>query len=86
MGNGLWINLAAAHILNGQGQPLSVLDVYISQVFEVGLLYLAVLGPDDLATAVHAHGRVLATKLEVNWYKGERYITCTVCVSVHYSG
>jgi len=34
------------------------------------LLNVAVLGPDDLATAVHTHGRLFSTKLEMEGREG----------------
>ncbi len=64
MGDGLRVYFTAAHIFNGQGQSLPVLNIHISEVLEVGLLYLRVPGPDNLATAVHTQGRLFPTKLQ----------------------
>ena len=64
MCNGLRVYFTAAHIFNGQGQPLPILDVDVSEILEIGLLYFTVFGPDDLTTAIHTHGWVLTTKLK----------------------
>ena len=61
--DGLGIDLAAAHVLDGQGQTLPVLDLLIPHGLDVGLLDLWVLGPDDLATGVHWHGWLLSPQL-----------------------
>lgn len=41
-----------------------LVQVVTCQVLEVGLLDVAVLGPDDLPTAVHTHGWLFSTKLK----------------------
>lgn len=50
-----------------------------SKVLEVDLLDLAMLGPNDLATLIHAHGRLLASELErvVHGKSSEITITMT---------
>ena len=61
--NGVWEYLTAAHVLDGQRETLSVLDLRVGHCLQVGLLDLTVLGPHDLATVVHAHGRLLPAHL-----------------------
>jgi len=69
--DGLGVDLTAAHVLDGQRQPLPVLDLRVPHGLQVGLLHLAVLGPDDLAAGVHGHGRLLSTQLAWRW-RGEK--------------
>ena len=61
--DGLGVDLTAAHVFDSQGQPLSVLDLRVHHGLQVGLLHLAVLGPDDLAIGVHGHSRLLTPEL-----------------------
>ena len=47
--DGLRIDLAAAHVLDAERKALPVLDaIRVGDGLQVGLLHLAVLGPDDL--------------------------------------
>ena len=49
-----------------------LVQVVTCEVLEVGLLDVAVLGPDDLATVVHTHGRLFSTKLEMEGREGRK--------------
>jgi len=63
--HGLRVDVAGAHVLDVERQPLAVLERLVrAQRPQVGLLHLGVLGPDDLAAAVHGHGRLLAAQLD----------------------
>ena len=64
--NRLWEDLATAHILDLQRQPLPILDLLLVDGFEAGLLQLAVPGPDDLATGIHGHCRFFSAHLDEN--------------------
>lgn len=61
--DGLWVNLTAAHVLDSQWQPFSVLDFSITHGLQVGLLNFTVFGPDDFAVCVHGHGWLFTTNL-----------------------
>lgn len=64
--NCLRIDFAAPHILYCQGQSLSVFDFGISHSFQVSLLDLWMLSPNDFSICIHGHGRFFTTKLENN--------------------
>lgn len=51
--NALRVDLTAAHVFDGQRQPLAILDISVCESLDVCLLYLSVFGPDNLTTTVH---------------------------------
>lgn len=70
-GYGGWELVLGEGISKGSLCQLLV-QVVTCEVLEVGLLDVAVLGPDDLATVVHTHGRLFSTKLEMEGREGRK--------------
>ena len=71
--DGLGVDLTAAHVFDGQRQPLSILDLRVAHGLQVCLLHLRVLGPDDLPTGVHGHGWLLTPQLQITGEDGIKY-------------
>ena len=60
----LGVHLTAAHVLHGERESLSVLDLVLLQRLQTRLLHLAVFGPNYLSAGVHGHGGLLPAELD----------------------
>ena len=66
MSNGLRIHFTGSHILDGQGQPFTILDLrsVTGNRFQIGLLNLTMFSINDLSRGIHGHGRFFPSKLD----------------------